>query len=50
MNSAKRVTKKAARKIHSDQNPRRLRQKLSSRRRVSGVILKPKKRSAAGSA
>src|SRR5438105_1791516 len=50
MNSANRVTRKIARKIHSDQKPRRLRQKLSSRRRVSGVIFRPRKRSAVGGA
>src|SRR5437016_3138516 len=50
MNSADKVMKNRARKIHSDQKPRRLRRKASSRRRVSGVIRQPTNRSGAGGA
>src|SRR5579875_2813815 len=44
MNSAGSVIANSARKIHSDQKPRRLRRKASSRRRVKGVTGKPRKR------
>src|SRR5579872_3841972 len=44
MNSANRVMPKSARKIHSDQNPRRLARKLRSRRRTSGLSLMPSTR------
>ena len=36
MNSAKRLDVNSAKKIQSDQKPRRLARKLASRRRVSG--------------
>jgi hypothetical protein len=38
MNSANNDTMKSARKIHSDQKPRRFARKASSRRRVSDEI------------
>src|SRR5262249_44729813 len=43
ISSANRVTPNTARKIHSDQTPRLLARKLSRRRRVSGVMRRPRK-------
>src|SRR3977135_4081252 len=48
MNSANRLAMNRTRKIHKDQKPRRLARKLSSRRRVRGVIRRPRNVSPAG--
>src|ERR1051326_4277480 len=48
MNSEKRLTRKTARKIQSDQKPRRLARKFARRRRVSGVSRMKRKRCARG--
>src|SRR5437588_4827825 len=48
MNSAKRLATNSTRKIHKDQKPRRLVRKLSSLRRVRGVIRRPRNVSPAG--
>src|SRR5258708_19355508 len=45
-----RVTEKIGRKIHREQKPRRLARKLSSRRRISGVMRRPRKVRVAGDA
>ena len=48
MNSANRLTPNSTRKIHSDQNPRRFALKFSMRRRVIGVMRRPRNTSPAG--
>ena len=48
MNSAKRLATNSTRKIQRDQKPRRLVRKLSSLRRVRGVIRRPRNVSPAG--
>src|ERR1700722_3709962 len=46
ISSANRLSPNKAKKIHSDQKPRRLARKLRKRRRVSGVSRTPRTRSA----